>query len=73
MMMKYEVSKLRDTIFDNIDYLSTEYQPTNDILSQLNRMINWDSSHSLIFQWWVKNEDSINTINELLEKIESNI
>jgi len=71
--MKYEVSKLRDTIFDNIDYLSTEYQPTNDILSQLNRMINWDSSHSLIFQWWVKNEDSINTINELLEKIESNI
>ena len=72
-MMKYEVSKLRDTIFDNIDYLSTEYQPTNDILSQLNRMINWDSSHSLIFQWWVKNEDSINTINELLEKIESNI
>lgn len=71
MMMKYEIMKLKENISQNIDYLSTEYQSTNDILSELNRMINWDMSHSMMFHWWVDNEDSINIINELLEKTEN--
>lgn len=70
MMMKYEIMKLKENISQHIDYLSTEYQSTNDILSELNRMINWDMSHSMMFHWWVNNEDSINIINELIEKLE---
>jgi len=68
MTMKFKITKLRDNISANIDYLSTEYYLVNDILLELNRLINWDMSHSLMLQWWCENEDSINTINELLEK-----
>ena len=69
-MTKTEIWKLRDTISKNIDYLSTEYQTTYDMLSDLNRMISFDMNHSMRFQWWVNNEDSINIINELLQKLE---
>ena len=69
-MTKTEIWKLKDNITENIDYLSTEYQTTYDILSDLNRMISFDISHSMIFQWWIENEDSINTINDLIGKLE---
>jgi len=71
MNMKYEVMKLKDSISQNIEYLSTEYHLTNDILSELQRMENFDLSHSMMFQWWVENENSINTINKLLEELEN--
>ena len=65
-MIKIEILKLRDNIVKNKEYLSNEYQSTSDILSELNRMIHWDMSHSMMFQWWCNNEASINIINELL-------
>lgn len=70
MMMKSKVSTLRDKIVKNKEYLSNEYQSTSDILYELNRMIHWNMSHSMMFQWWCNNEDSINIINELLQKLE---
>ncbi|MEA2049213.1 MAG: hypothetical protein U9O56_00550 [Campylobacterota bacterium] len=70
MKIKNKVLRLRDNITENIDYLSKEYQTTYDILDELNKIIKFDMSHSLIFQWWVENEDSINIINELIEKLE---
>jgi len=66
-MTKMEIWKLRNTIEENIDYLSTQFKTTYDILSDLNRMISFDMDHSMIFQWWINNEDSINIINELIE------
>lgn len=68
-MTKTEIWKLRNNIIENIDYLSTEYQTTYDILSDLNRIISLDMSHSMIFQWWSDNEDSIDIINKLIEKV----
>lgn len=66
--MKSKIIKLRENISDNIDYLSTEYYLVNDILLELNKMIDWDMGHSVMFQWWCNNEDAINIINQLLEK-----
>lgn len=64
MTMKFKITKLRENISANIDYLSTEYY----LVIELNRSINLDMSHSMMLQWWRNNEDSINIINELLEK-----
>lgn len=63
--------QLRDKISQNFDYLSSEYHPTNDILHELDRMIQLDMQHSLVLSWWVQNEESISTINQLLEGLES--
>ena len=68
MRIKSKIMKLRENTSANIDYLSTEYYLVNDILLELNRMIDWNMGHSMMFQWWCNNEDSINIINELLEK-----
>lgn len=68
--MKIKVRTLRDDILDNVDYLSEKHQQTNDILHDLNRMLHLDMSHTLMFLWWDENENSINTINELLKKVE---
>jgi len=71
MIIKYEVMKLKDSISENIEYLSTKYHLTNDILSELQRIENLDMSRRMMFQWWVDNEESINTINQLLEELEN--
>ncbi len=68
MTMKFKIIKLKENISANIDYLSTEYYLVNDILLELNRMLDWNMSHSMMLQWWCDNEDSINIINQLLEK-----
>ena len=68
MTMKFKIIKLKENISVNIAYLSTEYYLVNDILLELNKMIDWKMSHSMMLQWWCDNEDSINIINELLEK-----
>lgn len=69
-MTKIKIWELRNKIVQNIDYLSTKYQKTNDILYDLNRIISLDMSHSLMFQWWCENEESIDTINNLLQMLE---
>lgn len=68
MTMKFKIMRLKESISLNIDYLSTEYYLVNDILLELNRMIDWNMGDSVMFQWWCNNEDSINIINQLLEK-----
>ncbi len=70
MRIKSKVLRLKNNIENNIDYLSNEYHNTYDILSELNRITNFQMSHSLMLQWWVNNETSIDIINELIEKIE---
>ena len=70
MTIKSKVLRLKNNIENNIDYLSTQFQTTYDILSELNRITNFEMSHSLMLQWWVNNEDSIIIINELIEKVE---
>ncbi|MEA3512681.1 MAG: hypothetical protein U9R37_03675 [Campylobacterota bacterium] len=69
-MMKYKITTLRDNITKNIDYISKEYQTVYDILDDLDRIMSFDLSYCNMFQWWVENEDSINTINEILERKE---
>lgn len=59
-MYKQRTIKLRDIISE----ISNEI---NDIdvekfLRELNSIINMDMSHSLIFQWWINNENTINII-----------
>jgi len=71
MIMKYEIMKLKEKILQNIDYLSTEYHQTNDILSELIKIIHWDMSNNTMFHWWVAHEDSIITINKLLKELEN--
>ena len=70
MLIEYEILQLRENIIQNIEYLSTEYKLTNDILSELNRIISLEMSRSMMFYWYVENEESINIINELLKKLE---
>lgn len=69
MPVKKNIIKLRENIALNINYLSSQYEISNKILSDLNRIISLDMSSSLMFQWWVENENSINIINELLEDL----
>lgn len=69
MPVKKNIIKLRENIALNINYLSSQYEISNKILSDLNRIISLDMSSSLMFQWWVGNENSINIINELLEDL----
>ena len=66
MRIKSKVIKKKNNIENNIDYLSNEYHNTYDILSELNRITNFQMSHSLMLQWWVNNETSIDIINELI-------
>ena len=66
MRIKSKVLRLKNNIENNIDYLSNEYHNTYDILSELNRITNFQMSHSLMLQWWVNNETSIDIINELI-------
>lgn len=70
-MTKNKLWNLKNNITANIDYLSTEYQATHDILTELDNMINLDIDNSIVFQWWIKNENSINTINKLLKRLEN--
>jgi hypothetical protein len=73
MTMKYEIIKLIENISENIDYLSSKYDPTEDILYELTRMINLNMSNSMMFQWYAENEESINKINSLLDELKIKI
>ena len=69
-MTKMEIWKLKNNIENNIDYLSTQFQTTYDILAEINRIISLDMNHSKIFDWWIDNKDSINIISELIHSKE---
>lgn len=69
-MMRIKAINLRDKIIENREYLFENYQPTCDILYDLNKIITLQMSNSMIFQWQVENENSIEEINRLLEMIE---
>lgn len=67
--MKATLINLRDNIHKNLDYLSQEYQLTHNILEDLENMINYNMSNSLIIQWYINNEYAINIINDLIDKV----
>jgi len=66
-MLKYKLISLRNNIIENIDFISKEYPIIYDISDELNRIIGLNMSHSLMFQWWVENEDKVIKINQILE------
>jgi len=67
-MLKYEITTLQSNIIENIDYIEKEFPMVSEILSEINWTLSINMQHSLLFQWWVQNEESINTINEILKK-----
>jgi len=67
-MLKYEIITLQSNIIENIDYIEKEFPMVREILSEINWNLLINMQHSLLFQWWVNNEESINTINEILKK-----
>lgn len=69
MSTLYEVLNLRKNMVSNMDYLKSNYPLIDEILVDLDRIINLDMSHSDIFYWWYDNEDSINTIDQLIKNI----
>lgn len=72
MQMDYKILQLRADIIENIDYLSSQFQLTNVILSDLNNLItSSDTNCYMMFIWWSENEDSIKIINNLLKKLEN--
>jgi len=66
--MKIKLIDLRDSITNNVEYLSQEYPYTNDILEDLYRVIYFELSYSSMYQWWIENEDKIDIIHKLLER-----
>ena len=65
--MKDTIINLKDSIQDNIDYLSKHYQTTFDILNEMEVMLKFDATPQLMIQWYTENKTPIETIEELLQ------
>lgn len=67
-MLKHKIYKLKDDILNNKENLAKHISTIEIFLSELNWIISSDMSHSLMFQWWVNNEQTIENIYNQLDK-----
>ncbi len=66
--MKTKIINLKDTILNNIDYLTIEYPNTEDILYQINMILDNNMDDDKIDEWFISNKYTIDIINEILER-----